>query len=314
MAGVSSIAMALEASAEEVGQELEKVLASAGFSRNERQSRFLRFLVEQQLQGRGAELKESVVAVEVFRRQPEYDPKLDAIVRTEAVRLRARLSAYYAGEGNADPLIIELPKGGYRPAFRQVAAAVDEGIGRTEPTVPSSRLWLVVAAVVVFAAVVVSGSWWWLRARSVPLTIAVLPLDNLARDPATDYVADGLTDEIIRNLSVIEGLTVRSRTSSFALKGKVPNAREAGSALAVDYILEGSVLNTGEQLRVNAELVRARDDFTLWSGRFDRQLSDVFAIQDQVARGIVESLRLKLGSGRRRYETNLEAYDLYLRG
>ena len=83
--------------------------------------------------------------------------------------------------------------------------------------------------------------------------------------------------------------------------------------MAADYILEGSVLRAGQQLRINAQLVRVRDDFPLWSGKYDRELTDVFAIQDEISRGIVNSLRLKLGRGRRRYETSVEAYDLYLR-
>ena len=106
---------------------------------------------------------------------------------------------------------------------------------------------------------------------------------------------------------------MRSQTSSFAFKGKPRNVRDAGQQLQVDYILEGSVLRAGQQLRINAQLIRVRDDFPLWSHRFDLELTDVFAIQDEIARGIVNSLRLKLGRGRRRYETNVEAYDLYLR-
>src|SRR5687767_15808788 len=82
--------------------------------------RFLRFLVEQQLAGAGGELKETTVAVEVFGRKPDYDPKIDSIVRTEAARLRKRLAAYYDAEGSRDPLVIEMPKGGYQPAFRHV--------------------------------------------------------------------------------------------------------------------------------------------------------------------------------------------------
>jgi TolB-like protein len=104
-------------------------------------------------------------------------------------------------------------------------------------------------------------------------------LVNLNQDPANDYFADGLTGEIIRNLSIIDGLAVRS----------------------------------GQQSRINAQLVRASDDFPMWSGRYDRELTDVFAIQDEISRGIVNSVWLKLGRGRRRYETSVEAYDLYLR-
>jgi TolB-like protein len=135
----------------------------------------------------------------------------------------------------------------------------------------------------------------------------------LNQDPANDYFADGLTGEIIRNLSIIDGLAVRSETSSFTFKGKPQKARDAGKQLEADYLVEGSVLRSGQQLRINAQLVRVRDDFPLWAGRYDRELTEIFAIQDEISRGIVNSLRLKLGRGLRRYETSAEAYDLYLR-
>src|SRR5262249_49474469 len=148
---------------------------------------------------------------------------------------------------------------------------------------------------------------------AAPIPIAVLPLINLNQDPANDYFADGLTGEIIRNLSIIDGLAVRSQTSSFAFKAKPQSARDAGRQLGADYLVEGSVLRSGPQLRINAQLVRVRDDFPLWSAKYDRESTDIFAIQDEISRGIVNSLRLKLGRGRRRYETSAEAYDLYLR-
>jgi eukaryotic-like serine/threonine-protein kinase len=165
------------------------------------------------------------------------------------------------------------------------------------------------AAVLLMAA----GLGWWRLHQSGPIPIAVLPLDNLSHDPANDYFTDGLTDELIRNLSLIEGLAPRSRTSSFAFKGKPRNVRDAAKELGVDYILEGSVLRVGQRLRIDAQLIRVHDDFPLWSGKFDRELTDVFAIQDEIARGIVNNLRLRLGRGRRRYETSVEAYDTYLR-
>ena len=144
-------------------------------------------------------------------------------------------------------------------------------------------------------------------------SIAVLPFKNLSSEPDSDYFSDGLTDEIIRNLSIIDGLQVRSRTSSFAFKDKPRNIHEVGAQLDATLVLEGSVLRSGDKLRINAQLVRVSDDVPLWSERFDRELKDVFAIQDEISRGIVNSLRLKLGRGRRRYETSLEAYELYLR-
>jgi TolB-like protein/Flp pilus assembly protein TadD len=304
-----------ESEVQSARRQLEQVLASAGFSSNERLARFLRFVVEEHLQGRDGDIKESVIAVEVFGRRPDHDPKQDSIVRTEAARLRARLAEYYLGEGKDDVLVIELPKGGYAPVLRQTAVEP-----RTPPVGPKGNLprsgtrlrhWMAVAGVLL--AVGAAGAWLWLNRQSAPIPIAVLPLVNLSQDPANDYFADGLTDEIIRNLSIIEGLAVRSQTSSFAFKGKPQNVREAGKQLAADYILEGSVLRAGQQLRINAQLIRVRDDFPLWSHRFDLELTDVFAIQDEISRGIVNQLRLKLGAGRRRYETSTEAYDLYLR-
>src|SRR5215831_8130687 len=104
-------------SSEAVRSQLEKVLASEGFVRNERISSFLRFVVEQELSGSGDQLKESVIGVEVFGRRPDYDVRHDSIVRTEAGKLRIRLAKYYAGEEMAGQVVIDLPKGGYRPVF-----------------------------------------------------------------------------------------------------------------------------------------------------------------------------------------------------
>ncbi|MEO7653725.1 MAG: tetratricopeptide repeat protein, partial [Bryobacteraceae bacterium] len=174
------------------------------------------------------------------------------------------------------------------------------------------RSWLMIALASLALVLAVSGVRWVTQKRAL-IPIAVLPLDNLSEDPANDYFADGLTYELIRNLSIIEGLTVRSQTSSFSLKGQPRNIREAGKQLNAEYILEGSVLRSGQQLRINVLLVRVRDDLPLWSGKFDRELTDVFAIQEEISRNIVNGLRLKLARGRRMYETSLEAYDLYLR-
>src|SRR6516225_10116205 len=303
----------VESEGKEVRRQLERVLESEGFASNDRLSGFLRFVVERHLEGRHHELKESVIANEVFGRRPDYSPKRDPVVRTEAQRLRARLSEYYMGEGRGDALVIEVPKGGYTPVFRQaeqppatVAARVN-----ARPKRLSLRLWLTIA-LACFVVLAVLG-WWRFRPPNAAIPIAVLPLNDVSESSTNDYFADGLTYEIIRNLSIIDGLAVRSQTSSFTIKGKPQNAREAGRQLAADYILEGSVLRSGQQLRINAQLIRVRDDFPLWSGRYDRELTDIFAIQDEISRGIVNSLRLKLGRGRRRYETSVEAYDLYLR-
>src|ERR1051325_6117304 len=137
-----------EIQAEVVQRQLQRVLESPGFARNERMSRFLRFIVEQQLSGRESELKESLIGIEVFGRKPGFDPQQDSTVRSEAARLRARLAEYYAGEGRGDAVLIELPKGGYTPRFRQHETAGETApkTKNDEPKTPSRRPWLMVAS------------------------------------------------------------------------------------------------------------------------------------------------------------------------
>jgi TolB-like protein/Tfp pilus assembly protein PilF len=144
--------------------------------------------------------------------------------------------------------------------------------------------------------------------------IAVLPFKNLSAEPESDYFVDGLTDEIIRNLAVLQGLQVRSSTSSFAFKDKPRNLRDVGEQLGANLVVEGSVLRLGNRLRINARLIEVAGDIPLWSDQFDRELKDVFAIQDDISTAIVNKLRLTLDRGQRRYDTNVEAYELYLKG
>jgi Tol biopolymer transport system component len=131
-------------------RQLEKVLASPGLVRNERMSRFLRFLAERHLEGSDSQLKESIIAIEVFGRKPDHDPSQDSIVRTEAGRLRARLAEYYVGEGKDDGIVIELPKGGYKPSFRLRNPASQMRLSGNKIR---RRLWLVPVAVVLALAV-----------------------------------------------------------------------------------------------------------------------------------------------------------------
>src|SRR5262249_45355707 len=288
-----------------VRRELDTILSSHGFIQSKRLTEFLRFVVERHLDGKDDELKETVLAVEVFGRKADYDPKQDSIVRTEAGRLPSKLIEYYSGEGRNDSVVIELPKGRYTPVFRitDLAAADHQRCLRSG--------WSRIGFITLALASAVIG-YWWVGHKNLPIDIAVLPLKNLSPDGVNEYFVDGLTDEIIRDLSAIEGLAVRSQTSSFAFKEALRNLGEVGKQLGFDYIADGSVLREGGRLRINAQLVRVRDDFTLWSGGFDRELTDIFASQDEISLAVVNDLRLKLGHTRRRYETSVEAYDLYL--
>lgn len=156
------------------------------------------------------------------------------------------------------------------------------------------------------------------RIRTLP-SIAVLPFENLSATEDAEYFADGLTDELINALSHLDGLRVVSRTSAFEFKGKAMNIRNVGRQLGVDAVLEGSVRTAGQRLRVTAQLAKVSDGCQLWAGRFDKQMTDVFDIQDEIARTIVETLEIKLKGGApaplvKRHTGDLEAYNLYLRG
>jgi serine/threonine protein kinase/Flp pilus assembly protein TadD len=145
-------------------------------------------------------------------------------------------------------------------------------------------------------------------------SVAVLPFQNLSADPENEYFSEGLAEEILNALSQIEGLRVAARTSSFSFKGKATDIGEIGARLRVANVLEGSVRRAGNRVRVTVQLVDAANGFHLWSERYDRQMEDIFDVQDEIARAITERLKVTLGEGIRRSTKNLEAYELYLKG
>lgn len=147
--------------------------------------------------------------------------------------------------------------------------------------------------------------------------LAVLPLANMSADRADEYFADGMTEELISTVSCIPGLSVISRTSVMEYKGKGRKIAEVGDELNVGTVVEGSIRRAGNRLRVTVQLIDVEEDRHLWSEKYDRELDDVFKIQDEIAGKIAEALKVKLGSlqeaGRGRTE-NIEAYTLYLKG
>ncbi|HSA56211.1 MAG TPA: protein kinase [Gemmatimonadaceae bacterium] len=150
-------------------------------------------------------------------------------------------------------------------------------------------------------------------------TIAVLPFVNASPDPDTEYMSDGITDELIDALSKVRGLRVASRTSVFALKGKLQDVRALGAILGASVVLEGTVRKAGDRLRITAQLTSTDDGRLLWSQRYDRQLEDVFAVQDEIAHTIVDTLRATSFADLSeplapQYTQNVKAYGLYLKG
>jgi len=146
-------------------------------------------------------------------------------------------------------------------------------------------------------------------------SIAVLPFVNMSDDPGNEYFSDGLSEEIIILLTSIPGLKVIGRTSSFSFKGKSEDLRIIGQSLGVKTVLEGSVRKSGDRVRVTAQLIDVSDGGHIWSGSYDRTMSDIFAIQDEVAAAIIDALQIHVGTNptRGRPTENEEAYALFLK-
>ncbi len=211
-----------------------------------------------------------------------------------------------------------VPKRGYRfigdpPSAGAVPTPGPEPRGR--------RLWpLVVIALVPAIAV----SWLLVQKyrRTEPAgirSVAVLPFVNLSSDPENEYFSDGLTEELLNGLMKIEGLHVAARTSSFQFKGKAADIRAIGRALNVAAVVEGSVRKEANRVRVTAQLNEVENGYHLWSETYDRELQDIFSIQEDICHDIVSALRIQLAAGRerplvKRYTADIDVYTLYLKG
>jgi serine/threonine-protein kinase len=244
--------------------------------------RFLSFTVEQRLQNRAEELKEYLIGLEVFDKKPDYDPRLDPIVRVEARRLRAKLKEYYEGEGKNDDLVVEFQKGSYVPQFHWRERM-------PEPTRVDAR----------------AGA------------MAVLPFANLGASPDHAYFADGLTEELIHGLTRIQGLRVVAWNSAAQLRDRQQDLAAIREQLNVGAVLTGSVRRAGNRVRVSVQLIDTASGVYLWSDTYDREREDVFLMQEEISRAVVGALRMELG---RRSQTaprpirNVEAHNLCLQG
>ena len=300
-------------------RELETVVASTGFADAGRLAPFLRFLVERTLAGE--RVKEAVIGVEVFNRPADYDPRVDPIVRVEARRLRSRLLEYYEGPGTGSPIVIQLPKGAYVPVFvSRESLDVLEPPPSVETRKPRTLTlgWRTAAiglAALAVAAVFLFARW---RAPVAHPVLAVLPFVNMSDERANDAFSDGLTEELIDRLSKVEGLQIVARTSTFQFKGQAQDLREIGRKLNATAVLEGSVRRSGDRLRIGAQLINVSDGLHMWSETYERRMSEIFAIQDDIARSIAGAMRIELRVGFSAHlpppTANVEAYDLYLKG
>jgi serine/threonine-protein kinase len=250
--------------------------------------RFLRLTVERTLAGLSDELKEYLIGVEVFDRKQSYDPRVDPIVRVEARRLRAKLKAYYEGDGRTDPVFIEFVSGGYAPRLSLRAAAQETA------RAPA-------------------------RQDAGVITVAVLPFTDLGGKPENEYFSDGLTEELIHALTKVPGLRVVAWNTAAQLRDRQQDMRSIRDQLQVGTVLTGSVRIAGSSLRVRTQLIDTGSGVYLWSETFERRMQDVFAIQEDIARAIVRTLRVQLrdsgeGALLARGRSSIGSYDDYLRG
>jgi TolB-like protein/Tfp pilus assembly protein PilF len=271
---------------EKLRQQLNRILASKTFQPVERLKRFLGFVVEEELAGRGEQLKEFLVGIEVFGKEASFDPRNDPIVRVQARRLRARLARYYREEGQSDEILIELPKGGYAPAFKHLHGATQK---RSVTAALASRN-----------------------------TILVLPFSDDSAGGDQDYFCRGLSQEIVHAVAKVPGIRVVApeRSDQFDDHG---DPREAANRLNAAMVIGGSIRKFGDIRRIMAHLIDAASGCYLWSESFDRKAEDTFAMQEEIAQVIREKLQVGLvDSGHakhgRRPTENLAAYNLYLQG
>jgi serine/threonine-protein kinase len=265
---------------DEVRECLDKVLASPSFAGAVRLQQFLRFVVEETLEGRADEIKESVVALRVFGRRGDFDSRSDSVVRVQATYLRKRLREYYRAEGADDRIAIELPPGSYAPVFRPVASLPAPAVERKR------RKWLLPAAgLAILAAALGMAAYVWLAGHS-PTSIAVLPFATLNAAPDSDYLAEGIAEDLMTALARAPGLRVAARTSAFQFGGRNANARSIGRELGVRFLLEGSVRGGPDHLKIAAQLVNAWTGFDLWSADWEGPAADAPVFEEQIVREV----------------------------
>ena len=315
-------------SAAEVAAALDLILVSDVFAKVERPSRFLRHVVEASLRGQQNLLKESLLGIEIFGREPSWNPRIDPVVRQEAARLRKRLARYY--ETASPEVRIHLPVGTYVPVFHRVAGeTVEPNISDPDASLevapladapggartPKRYLWIALAAVLLLAVSAVAA-WRFFKKSSTgsPPSIAVLPFTNLSTDPANEYLAPAFSSEITDELGRLNSLRVIARSSARAFKSSGSDVANVGRQLNVSYVLQGSVERSGDEVRISAHLERTSDRIRLWYQTYDRQAKDLSAIQSELTAAVARTLQVSSGrpAGTRHIPT-AEAHELVMR-
>jgi len=334
--------------------QLKQVLASHAFAGSKRTQDFLDLIVTHALEGEFDQLRERMIGAEMFGRPVSYDTGSDSVVRVKATDVRKKLAQFYAETREPVVVRIELPSGSYVPRFhfepqpgQPIAAtqadrpaAIPHPGGsvpaesapaalapaRTVPSAPASRRsgWLaptLALAVLILAAAGFAGYRWHSAslARSEIHSIAILPLNNLSGDPAQEYFADGMTEELINDLGQVSTLRVISLTSSMSYKGTKKNLPQIAKELSVDAVVEGGVLRAGNQVQISTQLIDAHTDRPIWARTYVQDFSSGLAWQGEVAQAIANEISINVTPQEqarlaRNRPTDPEAQDYFLRG
>ncbi|ANP85972.1 adenylate cyclase [Rhizobium leguminosarum] len=300
--------------ADDISEQLERVVSSPEFPGVGRAAAFLRYVVSETLDGRGNRIKAYSIAIEVFGRDPGFTQD-DPVVRIEAGRLRRSLERYYLVAGQHDPVRIDIPKGGYVPTFAWSCPASvdigDEDAGETSPSeVRPGRWWparrVLLPGAAAFAAAAISLYWIGTRSAPSPERVAslspdrpalvVAPFANLGEGPEAQLYTAGLTEELMTILPRFKEIKVFGRETSKSLPADV-GASEVRAEFGARYLLAGGVRTSGKRLRVTARLLDTSDGEILWSENYDNDLAsgDLFAIQTDVARKVATAIAQPYG-------------------
>ncbi|HUO31903.1 MAG TPA: tetratricopeptide repeat protein [Bryobacteraceae bacterium] len=309
---------ASECPTEAIRGELGRILRDPEFAATPRSGAFLTHVVERTLAGRQSEIKESTIGVEVFQRPADYDTRTDSIVRTEARRLREKLSHYYLHAGKDDPLLIEIPKGVYVPVFRSLQPAVEPPVPAAVPQ-PNPARRVMLGATVLFAGAMLLTGWrvlgrWPVAASQSPRVLAVLPFEDLD-DPGgqTRYLSVGIAEDLERDLSQVPGLRLHAPPPAEWL---APHREVDYPALArrlgANVLLTGAILPGAAGRQVRASLIRGGDGSILWTDHFPLGIA-ALAVDREIEAGASRALAIQVPALKRPPE-NPKAHDLFLQG
>ncbi|MEJ2130376.1 MAG: tetratricopeptide repeat protein, partial [Gammaproteobacteria bacterium] len=276
--------------ADEILRQRDRILASQVFASSERLRDFLDYLITQSLGDERPRLKELAIGLAVFGRDESFDPRIDAIVRVEAGRLRAKLREYYEEEGRDDPVRIAIPKGRYVPTFAAQGPA--DGARPAERVNRTRHLPAIVALLVVLVTTAGVVTWRDRGSGAVapsPSSVAVLPLRDWS-DRREDYFSEAMTDALIARLSERQGLRVTSLGSVLKYRNTELRPVEIARQLGVSHIVEGTVLREAGLVRISASLIDAGTDDSLWTKTYERPMTNVLSLQ----RGIASEIGMQL--------------------